>query len=511
MKSGTAKKSAMDRFLDIIEKGCNMLPPPTILFCWLFLITGIIGAICTAAGVSLKNPATGEMVMSSNLFTKEGLLWFLSTMLKNFTDFAPLGLVLCMTLGIGLCEESGLLITVLKSAMKNASPTLLPYIIAFIGVMGNIASDTAMVVIPPLAAIIYMGAGKHPVVGMLTGYAGAQAGFTANLMIAGTDALLQGITNTAIAGFLPDSGFQVDVTCNWFFMMASTFLCTLVIGSVSLFIIEPRFGKYTGSTDEKAENLSTLQSGALQKTGIAALIFLGLVIAGFFSGILSSENGSLIGSPLLNNLVPILFLFFSFCGAVYGFSSGAFKDSGDLHKAFSKQMGAMGSYVAFCFFAGQFQALFNWTKLGTMLAITGADFLENIGFTGMPLCIAFIVICTLVDLIFSSGSAKWAIFAPIFVPMFMLLGYHPAFTQLLYRLGDSPGNCIGPTSAYIWMMLSVIQTKYMKDAKIGTLISAMLPVALLLQIAWIIFMVVWVMLDIPIGPGVGVYLPAGVI
>ena len=146
-----------------------------------------------------------------------------------------------------------------------------------------------------------------------------------------------------------------------------------------------------------------------------------------------------------------------------------------------------------------------------MLAITGADFLENIGFTGMPLCVAFIIICTLVDLIFSSGSAKWAIFAPIFVPMFMLLGYHPAFTQLLYRLGDSPGNCIGPTSAYIWMMLSVIQTKYMKDAKIGTLISAMMPVALLMQVAWIIFMIAWVMLDIPIGPGVGVYLPAGVI
>ena len=176
----------------------------------------------------------------------------------------------------------------------------------------------------------------------------------------------------------------------------------------------------------------------------------------------------------------------------------------------SKQMAGMGSYVLFCFFCGQFQGLFNWTKLGTLLAIGGADFLENVGFTGIPLCVAFILLCSFVNIFVSSGSAKWAIFAPIFVPMFMLLGYHPGFTQLCYRIGDSPFNCWTPMSAYIWMILSVAQTKYVPNLKIGTLIANMIPMSIVLQIAWIIFLVIWMLLGIPFGPGVGIYLPAGV-
>lgn len=196
---------------------------------------------------------------------------------------------------------------------------------------------------------------------------------------------------------------------------------------------------------------------------------------------------------------------------MFGVASGAFKNSSDVSKAMVKQMSGMGSYVCFCFFCGQFQGLFNWTNLGTLLAIAGADFLQNVGFTGLPMCVAFIIICAFVNIFVSSGSAKWAIFAPIFVPMFMLLGYHPGFTQLLYRIGDSPGNCFTPMSAYIWMVLSVAQTKYMKDLKIGTLISNMIPIAIILQICWILFMIIWVMIGIPIGPGVGTALPAGVL
>ena len=176
-----------------------------------------------------------------------------------------------------------------------------------------------------------------------------------------------------------------------------------------------------------------------------------------------------------------------------------------------KQMGAMGSYVAFCFFGGQFQGLFNWTNIGTISAIAGADFLETVGFTGIPMIIAFIVLCTLIDIFFSSGSAKWAIFAPIFVPMFMLLVYNPAFTQMIYSLGDSAGNLFGPTSAYLWMLLSVAQSKYMPDIKIGTIISCNFTVAFILEFFWIIMLVVWMILGLPIGPGAPIYLPAGII
>lgn len=510
-ENATAKKSWVDKFLGGVEAVCNKLPPPAILFCWLFLIVAVIGAIFSMTGVSLINPATGEAVVSANLFSTEGLHWFLDNMIKNFTGFAPLGLVIAMTLAIGICEESGMLISMLNSALKNVPGAIVPFIIAFIGTVGNIASDTAMVVIPPLAAIIYMGAGKHPVVGMIVGYAGAQAGFTANLMVAGTDSLLQGLTNQAITGFIPDTTFQVDVTCNWFFMIASTFLCSLVIGLVSIKIIEPRFGKYEGANNEKIEELTPAQKKGLNAAGITAIIYIVIIVVLFFMGPLAGEGGKFVGSPLLKGLIPILFCFFSLCGLAYGFTAGSFKNSTDVNKAMTKQMSAMGSYVLFCFFCGQFQGLFNWTKLGTMLAIAGADFLENLGFTGMPLWVAFIIICALVNIIVSSGSAKWAIFAPIFVPMFMLLGYHPGFTQLLYRLGDSPGNCFSPMSPYIWMLLSVAQTKYMPDLKIGTVIANEIPIAIILQIVWIIFVIAWMAIGIPIGPGVGMSLPAGVL
>ena len=470
----TAKKTGVDKLIDGIEKVCNKLPPPAILFCWLFLITAIIGCIFSVMGVALTNPASGEVVTSANLFSKDGVDWILGNMVKNFTGFAPLGLVITMTLGIGLCEESGMLISMLNSSLKNVPAAMIPYVIAFVGTVGNIASDTAMVVIPPMAAIVYMGVGKHPVVGMMVGYAGAQAGFTANLMVAGTDTLLQGLTNDAIKAFIPDTTFQVDPTCNWFFMIFSTFLCAAVIGFCSVHMIEPRCGKYEGAGEAKLEEVTPQQKKGLNAAGLTAIIYIIIIAIGFFTGLLSGENGAFIGSPLLKGLIPILF-------------------------------------VLFCVFCGQFQGLFKWTKLGTLLAIAGADGLEAAGFTGIPLCVAFIILCSFVNIFVSSGSAKWAIFAPIFVPMFMLLGYHPGFTQLLYRIGDSPFNCWTPMSAYIWMILSVAQTKYVPDLKIGTLISNMIPMSIVLQLAWIIVVVIWMMIGLPFGPGVGVALPAGIL
>lgn len=506
-----AKTSWVDKLISGIEAVCNKLPPPAILFCWLFLFTAIIGAVFTMTGLTLVNPSSGEAVASSNLFSTEGLHWFLDNMIKNFTGFAPLGLVISMTLGIGLCEESGMLISLLNSSLKNVPASLVPYVIAFIGTVGNIASDTAMVVIPPMAAIVYMGVGKHPVVGMLVGYAGAQAGFTANLMVAGTDTLLQGLTNQAISAFIPDTTFQVDATCNWFFMIASTFLCAAVIGWCSVHMIEPRFGKYEGDGSAKLEEVTPQQKKGLRTAGITALVYIILLVILFITGPLATEDGKFVGSPFLKGLIPILFVLFAICGIAYGYSSGSFKNVNDVNKAMSKQMSAMGSYVLFCFFCGQFQGLFNWTKLGTLLAIAGADFLENIGFTGIPLCVSFIILCAFVNIFVSSGSAKWAIFAPIFVPMFMLLGYHPGFTQLCYRLGDSPFNCWTPMSPYIWMILSVAQTKYVPELKIGTLIANMIPLSIVLQIIWIIFLIIWMLIGLPFGPGVGMQLPAGII
>ena len=507
----TQKKSAMDSFLNVIEKVCNKLPSPPFIFMFLFALVGVLSFIVSATGATVINPSNGEAVQALNFLSVDGLHWFLSNMVKNFTGFAPLGLVITMTLGIGLCEESGLVMSLLRAGLSDVPPAMVPYLVAFVGTIGNIASDTANVIVPPVAGILFMAAGKNPVVGMICGYAGANAGFTANLMIAGTDSLLQGITNTAILSLIPDGSFQVDVTCNWFFMIASTFFCTAVIGGVTQFIVEPRFGKYEGSADEKIEKNTAEQSKGLKAAGIFALVYIIILLVLFFTGPLAGENGAFIGSPFLSGLIPILFILFAGAGVACGLASGTFKGTAGITKAMNKQMAGMASFVSFTFFAGQFQALFNWTKLGTMLAIVGADALETLGLVGIPMFVLFILLTTCINLFMSSGSAKWAILAPIFVPMFMLLGYHPAWTQLLYRLGDSPTNAITPVSAYIWMVLEVARTKYDKDLQLGTMISGLVPIVVILEALWIVFMIIWYIAGLPIGPGVGTALPAGIL
>ena len=480
------------------------------------MIVAIVGAIFTVTDFSMINPAIKDpakaVVKSQNLFSANGLNWLLNNLVKNFTGFAPMGLVVTMTLAIGMCEEAGLLKALLAKCMRNVPPTLVPFVVAFLGTLGNIASDTAMIVIPPMAAIAYIGVGKNPIVGMINGYAGAQAGFSANLMIAGTDSLLQGLTNLAIKGFIPDSTFTVEVTCNWFFMMASTFLCAIVIGGVCTWVVEPRFGKYEGSTDDKIEALTPEQSRGLRNAGLVALAYIALLVVGFFWGPLAKVNpdGSrvFVGSLMLKGLIPLLFFFFALCGITYGYTSGSIKSSSDLNKGMVHQAKGMGAYIVFCFFAGQFTGMFNYTKLATCLAIGGADLLNAIGFTGFGMLVAVILVTGLINLFVPSGSAKWAILAPVFVPMLMLLGYHPGFIQLIYRLGDSPTNAFTPLSPYLWVQLSLIQRKYDKNCGIGTLASGLFPIGIVLQIAWIIFLGLWMLLKLPIGPGVTTALPA---
>ncbi len=512
------KKTALDKFLDGLEKVANKLPVPAIMFIYLFVIIAVISCILSLMGVQAVNPATQEVVAVLNPISSEGLLWFLKNMVTNFTGFAPLGLVLTMTLAIGMCEESGLIVALLQDKLRHIPPVLLPFVVAFVGTVGNIASDTAMVVIPPLAAILYIGAGKHPLVGMICGYAGAQAGFSANLMIAGTDSLLQGITNTVLDGFLGEGKYAVDVTCNWYFMFASTFLCAVVIGLVCNLVVDKRFGAYDVSkctVEIKLEDVTTEEKKGMRNAGIACILYIALVLVGFFAGPLAkiNEDGSraLVGSPLLSGLIPVLFFLFVIAGITFGFTTKKFKNSKDINAAMTHQMTIMGSYVVFCFFAGQFNALFSWTKLGTVFAIMGANSLASAGFTGIGMIICIILLTGFINLLVPSGSAKWAILAPVFVPMLMLLGYHPGFAQLIYRLGDSPTNAFTPLSSYIWVTLGVAQAKYDKDAQIGTLTAGLFPIAIFLQLAWIIFLVIWMLLGIDIGPGTGVYLPAGIL
>lgn len=511
----SAKTPFFDRFLNGLEKVCGKLPPPPLLFAGLFLFVALLSLILGLAGAGAVNPATGEEVRVQNFFSNQGLTWFVSHMITNFSTFAPLGLVLTMTIAIGLCEESGLITALLKDRLKNISPVLLPFVIAFVGTVGNLASDTALVVIPPIAAVLYLGAGKHPIAGLICGYAATNGGFAANLMISGTDGLLQGISQ-GVLNNMPQAGVRVEITDNWFFMIASTFLCTLTVGLACHFLVDKRFGAYrpeNGLLPEKPEPITPREKIALKKAGLALLLYILAVAALTLWGPLGLIQGDesrrgFVGSYLLNYLVPVLFFFFIIPGITYGFAAGVFVRPRDIVPAMVRQLSAMGSFIAFCFFCSQFQALFVWTNIDKLMAIGGAGLIDNISLHGFLLAAVFILFVGLINLMMSSGSAKWGILAPIFIPMLMMTDrFHPAFIQLIYRLGDSPTNAFAPLSPYLWMILAVAQSKYDKKATIGTLAKGLFPVAMVLQFAWIAFLGLWMLLNLPIGPGAGIYLP----
>ncbi len=513
METTKQKKSLVDRWLNGIEKAINKLPSPFTMFIGLFFIVAILSFIMAKAGVAVINPATGEEVVVQNFFSQAGLEWILKNMTTNFSGFASLGLVLTMTLGISLCEQVGLVDSLLKKSMANVSARMVPYVVALIGTCGNLASDTCSVLVPPLAAIAFLGVGRSPVAGLLCGWIAANAGFSANLMVAGTDSLLAGITNTSIKVLLgPDTTFAVDAACNWIFMFASTFLVSIVIGWCTNHLLEPRLGTYHGEAHVSSDPLTEVQNKGLRNAGIVLVLYVALIVFGFVTGPLANPTtGGIVGSLFLSGLIPIILVMFILCGITYGVTVGVIHSERDVSKMFTKAMSNMGSFVAFCFAGGQFTALFSWSKIGTVIAIAGADFLQSIGMTGVGFFVAFIFLTMCINFLMGSGSAKWTILGPVFVPMMMLLGYHPAFIQLLYRIGDSPTNAIAPLGAYLYMALAVMNEKYDKDMQLGTFIANCIPTTMILQVIWVVFAILWYLVGLPIGPGVSTLLPAGIL
>ena len=514
-----AKSRKAGKFLNHIETLCNKLPQPGIIFMYLFWITAVLSLILSKLHVSFINPANDETVLIQNFFSIDGLYWLLGNVITNFTSFPPLGLVLIMTVAVGLCEESGLIETLLNERMKRTMPLLVPYVAAFIGILGNIASDTSAIIIPPLAGLFFYAAGRHPISGIICGYAAVQAGFTANLMVAGTDGLLQAITQSVVDDFLGPGVLSVDITCNWYFMAASTFLCTLVIGFMTNHFVEKRFGVFVpvpGMELKKEKTVTPLEKKALLWAGISMQVLLVLIVVltiwgplGIVVGSEAEGKRAFIGSYLIKYMVPVLLLLFGVPGIVYGFVTGVFKGIDGVYKTMVKIMSKMGGYIVFCFFCAQFQKLFSWTNIDKLLAINGSNLMNATGFTGFGMIIAFIIFNSFINIFITSASAKWAIMGPVFIPMMILAGgYHPAMTQIFYRIGDSSTNCFTPFSPYLWVSLKAAQDMYDPKIKLGTFVSSLLPIGLVMLVAWIIFLCIWMLLGIPVGPGVSIFMPS---
>ncbi|MFD1336997.1 AbgT family transporter [Oceanobacillus iheyensis] len=497
------KKGVFQRFLDVVEKVGNKLPDPFMLFLGLAVLMIIVSWIFNLFNASVDHPGTGETLPIRSLISGEGLEFILTSMLDNFTGFAPLGLVLVMMLGIGLTERVGLLDYAIRKTILKSPPFLLTYTVVFVGILGNLASDAAVVLIPPLAALVFYKVGRHPLAGLTAGFAGAGAGFTANLFIAGTDALLAGISTEAAQ--IIDESMIVTPLDNWYFNVVSVFVLTIVGGLVTSKFIEPRLGKYEGDVveEENTEELPNAKKGLIYAM-IAGLSYIALVAVTVLvpnSPLTNDDGGILPSSPFLSGIIPLVLFFFIIIGVTFGLTVGKIKSGKDITTYMSESIKDMASYIVLVFAIAQFIAYFNWSNLGTWLAVNGADFLTSINFTGMGLIIGYIIFTAFLNFLITSGSAKWAIEAPIFIPMFMQLGYHPAFTQVAYRIADSSSNIVTPLFPYMVIILAFMQ-RYDKKASIGTYISLMLPYTISFLITWIILIMIFYYVGIPFGPGI---------
>ena len=510
------KKTQDDRasgFLAWVERIGNALPHPAMIFVIMVVILAVVAQISYMRGVSVDffDAREGEVVeiAAVPLLNAEGIRHIFGTAVTNFTGFAPLGTVLVAMLGVGVAEYAGFFDAGLKKLLSNVPSVVLTATVVFVGIISNIASDAGYVVVIPLGAMIFLTAGKHPLAGLAAAFAGVSGGFSANLIFGPTDALLSGLTNEALKA--ANIGATVDVSGNWYFLIVSTFFLTIVGTLVTELVVIPNLGEYknTSKFDTESE-VTDLEKKGLKRAVIALVIY--LIVLGL---LMFPENAILkeadqygdinINTFLQNGLIPALFLLFLIPGLTYGKTVGTIKDSNDLVKAMAESMESMGGYLVLAFFASQFVALFAYTNLGTILSVNGANFLNSIGLKGTPLIILFILLTGFLNLFMGSASAKWAIMAPIFVPMFFELGLSPELTQMAYRVADSSTNIISPLMSY-FAMIVVFMQKYDKESGLGTLISTMLPYSMAFLAFWTLMLIVWMKLGWALGPGASLYI-----
>ncbi|MGC6386245.1 p-aminobenzoyl-glutamate transporter [Ewingella sp. S1.OA.A_B6] len=489
-------------FLQWVERVGNKIPNPFLLFVYLIAVLMIASAVISWLNIAAVNPSNGEIIHVKNLLSVEGVQWILPNVIKNFSGFTPLGSILALVIGAGLAERVGLLQSLMYKMASKVNARYASYMVIFIAFFSHISSDAALVVMPPLGALIFLAVGRHPVAGLLAAIAGVGCGFTANLLIVTTDVLLSGLSTEAAKAINP--AIQVSVIDNWYFMAASVIVLTVVGALLTDKFVEPRLPVYRGERNEEMKKLTPLQNRGLMASGIAALVFIGLValmVVPEAAPLRNPKTGSIIPSPFIQGIVPLIILFFFVISIPYGMVTKQIRSANDVPDLLIDPMKSMAGFIVMIFPLSQFVAFFNWSNMGKFMAIGLTDVLENLGMTGIPAFLGLIFLSALLCMFIASGSAIWSILAPIFVPMFMLLGFHPAFAQIVFRVADSSVIPLAPMSPFVPLFLGFLQ-RYNKEAKLGTYYSLVLPYPIVFFVVWLLMLVGWYLLGLPIGPGV---------
>lgn len=531
-------------FLGWIEKIGNKLPDPFWLFVILSGVVAVSSWLASRAGLSAVDPSSGEEIHVENLLTADNLSRMVSDAVENFISFPPLGVILAVMLGVAVAEKAGLLSALVRRMVVRVSPKMLTFMVALAGVTGSVASDAIYVIIIPLGAMAFYAVGRSPVVGAMVAFAASSAGFNSSLILNITDLLLAGISTSAAQ--LVDDAYTVSPLANIFFVIPSAVVLSLIITAVTEFYVDKKAqqlidddhidpselefdndsesgdssdadsasgsesgsasGSDSGSDSEGASQedleLSPTEKKGLLWAGIALLAFFAVYFALLFvpgSPFARAEEGFM-QSPLIQAIAVPISLAFFLCGLVYGLIVGTIESPGDIPAFMAKGLETLLPMLVLFFAVSQFLAWFQWSNLGSWTAIRGAELLQAWNLPNVLLFAAFVLMVALINLFITSGSAQWALMAPVVVPMMMYVGVAPEVTQMLFRIGDSPSNIITPMSPYFAVALTFLQ-KYYKKAGVGTLMSLALPYSVAMCVGWFLFFLVWYFLGIPLGPG----------
>lgn len=490
-----------NHFLDIIELVGNKLPHPATIFAILAFLVMVFSLIGEAFHWNAIHPTTGDTIYVKNLFSVDGIRWIYTNVTHNFVNFPPLGYVLAVMIGIGVAEGSGLFNTLIRTLVLKAPKKLITGSIVFTGILSHLASEAGYVILIPLGAMLFHAIGRHPLAGLAAAFSGVSGGFGANFLIGSVDPILAGLSQSAAQ--ILDPNIKINAAVNFYFMFVSAILIVILGTWITERVVEPRLKNFDGKIDKFEINpISSEEKKGLKYSGITVIILCGLFAYSIIpsNGILRNpETGEILHSPFFDGIITGILIFFFIPGLIYGIIVKTIKNDKDLVRHIIKSMGTMATYIVLVFFAAQFVYFFRYSNLGLILAIRGAEFLKQVGLTGIPLIVAFVILTSFINMFMGSASAKWAIMAPVFVPMFMVLGYHPALTQAAFRIGDSVTNMITPMMSYFALIVSFAQ-KYDDKYGIGTIISTMIPYTIIFTIYWVALLVFWMLLGFPLGP-----------
>ena len=491
--------------LDAIERAGNKLPNPTVLFVVMSAVVVALSAVCALLAISSTHPVTGEELRAVNLLSGEGLRLILANTVKNFIGFAPVGSVLVAIMGIGVAEHSGLISALLRATVLKAPRRLLTFSVVLAGVLSSVAMDTGYVVLIPLAALIFQAAGRHPLAGIAAAFAGVSGGYSANILITPLDAILAGISTEAAA--LIEPNYLVHAASNYYFLVISTLLVSVVGTLVTEWVVCRRL-RDSGNQQMTTDALSAKEKHGLIAVGVFTLVTIGFLLWGLLplDGVLRDpQSQSILGSPVITGIVTVIAIYAALAGILFGKISGNYQNSSQFVEGMEQNMALLAGYLVLMFFAAQFVSYFAWSNLGAIIAINGAALLNGLDLNTGLVLVAFIFVTASINLFIGSASAKWALIAPIFVPMLMLNGISPEATQMAFRIGDSSTNIITPLMPYVGVVIAFMQ-RYDKQAGIGTLVAMMLPYSLAFLLCWSTLFLFWILMDWPLGPGAHIFL-----